>query len=174
MSGRDILLLLLGGLAGAVVTSWYEQAGRIVRHLASTARTRRRLAENRRHALPKRTLSYFRSRGYGDDFYSPRHVAGVARAAAFEVRGIQVHGDLGADPSALGRLDRTRPASVLGSSQRLIRSQIRAGANIWDGEILHVDKVERRPRRFARAAACSVQLFRLRDAFYRVEACVDG
>jgi hypothetical protein len=138
MTSEDVVLLVLGALLGAIVSAVYNASRVAIDNKVRKMLIARRAKRASTGLVAKGTVDYYVKHGAGDRLYVPTMIAGRAPVAAvggttdgFPVEVLRSDGEL-------VRLDPKAEREVLPYDRRLIESQIRRGARIFDGEILYV------------------------------------
>jgi hypothetical protein len=137
---RDIILLLLGSIAGAVISSWYARGSSTLARALATQRIRRRAARDHQRLTVKRTLAYYYKCGLSKSLYLPRHIGEGDRLPL-----------LADDSWLLSRPVDPRANEIIvvddaGKADfkvnfRAIRRRRAQGARIFDGELVYLKSI---------------------------------
>jgi hypothetical protein len=137
---RDLFLLLLGAIVGAVISSWYAAGtSRATRFLAGW-RIRRRAVKDREGATVKRILTYYSKRGLSRSLYQPQHIGAGGRVPILvDDSWLFSHRvDPGSDSLIFVSDAKKKEFHV---DMRAIRRRQAQGARIFDGELLYLKSV---------------------------------
>jgi hypothetical protein len=139
MSVRDLVILLLGAVLGVLAQQSYDWLIGHYRHLSADRRADRLRGRNARSALFSQTMRFYQRKGLCDSLYTPGDLGGNKQIPI-------LWGDLTiprtVDPYRDGLFYLETNRSNFPVNQKLIRRSVLAGANIFDGEILYVKKVD--------------------------------
>jgi hypothetical protein len=138
VSVRDLIILVLGAVLGVLAQQTYDWLNEHYRHRLEGRRADRLRGPNARSALRRQTMQFYQKRGLRDVLYTPDEL-GINKQIPILPSDMVIPHAVDLYDDGLFYLDGSR--SNFPVNRRLIRRSLRAGANIFDGEILFVEKV---------------------------------
>lgn len=138
MITKDVLLLILGALSGVAATALYNSSKAAISKKTRQVLVGRRERRASTGLVAKGTVAYYAEHGASGRLYIPIMVAGRNPVAAVGTTTDGFPIDILRSDGELVRLDPGAEREVLPFDRRLIESQVKRGARIFDGEILYV------------------------------------
>lgn len=136
MTVKDIVLLALGAILGAVVGQWYGRAtGGVARRMRAGA-LRRRSGEGVAGSLSAKIVAYYRKSGLESSLYSPRMVGAGEPIALLFAPDLDFPRSVGIDSDSLFSCDHSFTRFPV--SNRILRWYRRRGVRLFDGEFMWV------------------------------------
>jgi hypothetical protein len=135
---KDFVLLILGALAGAVASAWYNALKAAADSRTRQLRIRRRQGLAASGAVAKGVIAYYQKLGAHDKLYVPTMVGPGAPVGAVGVATAGFPVSVLESDQGLLSLQDNAVRDVLPYEEKLINAQKGAGARIFDGEILYV------------------------------------
>lgn len=143
MTTKDLLLLLLGAIAGAVVSGWYVATTDSVRRRIKAWTARRWQREGASAKLSVKTVAYYRSRQVVSSLYTPTTLSDAQPVPLLFDSKVQFPRDVEIHRDPFLTFDHSW--TEFPYSRRAIHWYNRRGATVFDGEPLCVRAVSQNP-----------------------------
>lgn len=136
MTVKDIVLLVLGAILGAIVGQWYGRATEGVARRMRAGALRRRSGEGVAGSLSTKIVAYYRKNGLESSLYSPRMVGTGEPIALLFAPDLDFPRSVGIYSDSLFSCDHSFTRFPV--SNRILRWYRRRGVRLFDGEFMWV------------------------------------